>query len=380
MVKKGDILIQGGTIVDPVQNVCREGNVLIRGKTIAEIAPGETVEAKEVVKATGFLVTPGLIDSHTHVFFGGTEIGIVPDLSLLPMGVTSVVDAGSAGTDNCEGFMNSVLNSHIRVFYYINVSPTGVVTERYPECLEPKYYDLHKMEELFSNYAGKIVGLKVRQGQEIVGNLGLEPLKGAIRIAEHLRCRVNVHTTNPPGDIVELASILRPGDIFGHCFHGIGSSIIGQNSKVKQGIWQARDNGVIFDSADGRTNHSYPVIKAALADGFAPDVISTDVIRASLFGNTLFGLPVVMSKYLSLGIPLIDVVKACTATPAKIIGMGDRLGTLAPGSLADIAVFRLEKKSFTFQNRLGETFCGDQLLIPQMTIMNGKVVYRQVDF
>jgi len=137
---------------------------------------------------------------------------------------------------------------------------------------------------------------------------------------------------------------------------------------------------VIFDTADARVHHSFPIIRAALAEGFCPDVISTDLTRASLFGNMVFGLPAVMSKYLSLGLGLPEVVKACTATPAGLIGMGGKLGTLAPGALADVAIFELSDKSFFYRNRLGETFRGNKLLIPKMTVLNGKIMFRQIDF
>lgn len=137
---------------------------------------------------------------------------------------------------------------------------------------------------------------------------------------------------------------------------------------------------MLFDTADGRNNHSYHTIKAALADGFAPDLISTDLSSGSIYGNMVFGLPISMSRYLSLGMALIDVIRACTATPAKVIGMEGKLGTLAPGSLADVAVFRLEEKAMTLHNRIGESFTVNQLFVPKLTILNGKVVYRQVGF
>ena len=319
--------------------------------------------------------------NHTHCFYGGTELGIVPDPSLLPLGVTTAVDQGSSGIATCDSFMQTVVNhSQVRVFCNIHVSPTGLITERYSENVDPKNYDLGRLKELFQQYAGRIVGLKVRQGQEMVGDFGLEPLKETVKIAAALGCRVTVHTANPPGDIAELVSILRPGDVFCHCYHGRGSTILDQNGKVRQEIRQARRDGVIFDTADARIHHSFPVIQAALADGFLPDVISTDVTRSSLFGNMVFGLPAVMSKYLSLGIPLENVVRACTATPAGLIGMSGKLGTLAPGAFADIAIFELTDKAFLFKNRLEETFCGNQLMIPKMTILNGKMMFRQIDF
>ena len=380
-MKQGDLLIHGGTVIDPANNFMGKSDVLICGNKIAEVEPGEIIKAQETIEADGYLVTPGLIDNHTHIFYDGTESGLVPDLSLLPMGVTTVVDAGSTGVANCEAFMHMIVNnSQMRIFCNLLVSPTGQPTERYPENIDPQYYDRSRMKRLFHKYSGCINGLKIRLGQEVVRNLGLEPLRATIKLAKELECRVTVHTANPPGDITEIASMLRSGDVFCHCYHGKGSTIIAADGRVKSLIWEARKRGVVFDTADARVNHSYPVIQAALKDGFAPDVISTDLTQASLFGNMVFGLPVVMSKYLGLGLSLEDVVKACTAAPAELLGMKGKLGTLSAGAMADVAIFELTNKTFLLKNRLNETFATNQLLIPKLTIANGKVVFRQVDF
>jgi dihydroorotase len=381
MAKTGNLLFRGGTVIDPARNIHGQRDVLIRGNSFVDIMPGEDVEAEETVDATGSLVMPGLIDNHLHCFYGGTELGLVPDPSLLPMGITCAVDQGSSGIANCDSFMQTVVNgSQMRIFCTVNVSPTGIITERYPENLDPKNYSLERLRELFQRYPERLVGLKVRQGREMVGELGLSPLKAAVELGNELGCRVTVHAADAPGDVADLVSILRAGDVLCHCYHGKGSTIIDRNAKVRSEVRAARANGVIFDTADARIHHSYPVIEAALADGFFPDVISTDLTRASLFGNMVFGLPAVMSKYLSLGLSLPQVVKACTATPAGLIGMAGKLGTLAAGAFADVAIFRLTEKAFLFKNRMGESFRGSKLLIPQMTILNGKIMFRQIDF
>jgi predicted amidohydrolase len=381
MSKTGNLLIRGGMVVDPARDFCDQRDVLIRGNSFVDLTAGEPAEAEEVIDAAGCLVMPGLIDNHTHCFFGGSELGFAPDPSLLPMGVTAAVDQGSSGIANCDGFIQTVVNhSQMRIFCNIHVSPTGLITERYPENADPQYFDRERLSELFEQHPGRIVGLKVRQGEEMVGQLGFAPLRAAVGLADELGCRVTVHSANPPGDIAELLAPLRPGDVVCHIYHGRGSTILDQHGKVRPEVLEARERGVIFDSADARIHHSYPIIRAALAEGFLPDVISTDLVRASLFGNMVFGLPAVMSKYLSLGLGLEQVVKACTATPAELIGMRGKLGTLAPGAFADLAIFRRSAKSFRFKNRMGESFEAEQLLVPQMTILNGKIVYRHIEF
>ena len=381
MTVKGSLLIRGGMVVDPARNIYGAGDVLIQGNRLVELAAGEKAEADEVVDAAGCVVTPGLIDNHVHCYSGGTELGFVPDPSLLPLGVTAAVDQGSTGIANCDSFMQTMAaHSQVRLFCTIHVSPTGIITERYSENVDPQNYSLERLKELFQQYPGRVVGLKVREGREIVGQFGLAPLKAATKLGDALGCRVTVHSADPPGDMGDLLSLLRPGDICCHCYHGKGSTILGEDGKVRPEAHKARKNGVIFDTADARVHHSFPIIRAALAEGFCPDVISTDLTRASLFGNMVFGLPAVMSKYLSLGLGLPEVVKACTATPAGLIGMGGKLGTLAPGALADVAIFELSDKPFFYRNRLGETLRGNKLLLPKMTILNGKIMFRQIDF
>ncbi|MCX7780102.1 MAG: metallo-dependent hydrolase [Negativicutes bacterium] len=382
MAIKGDLLIRGGTVVDPASGLFNKADILIRNNKIAETLAGEDVEAEKIVDAAGCLVLPGLIDYHTHLFHGGTEIGIHPDAALLPQGVTTAIDQGSAGVTNFSSFFKSVINnSQIRIFSYLHASPAGLAT--LPRCLEPvdpKLFDLGKVRKLFEKYDTQLVGLKIRQSKEIVGEWGLAPLKAAVRIADAIGCRVAVHTTNPPADVEELVSILRPGDIYTHMYQGKGSTIINDKGKVCSAIREARARGILFDTADGRGHYAFSVAKAAIADGFEPDIISTDVVRSSLYERSVFGLPLIMTKYLNLGISLHNVVKACTSAPASLIGMDGKIGTLAPGAYADVAVFRIKEMPLQIEDVFGEVLTCNQVFIPQMTILNGKVVYRSLEF
>jgi predicted amidohydrolase len=173
---------------------------------------------------------------------------------------------------------------------------------------------------------------------------------------------------------------LRPNDVFCHVYQGTGFTIIGEDGKVLPGIKAARKRGVIFDASNGKGHFSFAVVRAAIADGFLTDVISTDLSTLTMYMDYAFGLPYVMSKYLSLGVKLMDIVAACTSTPASLMGMKGVLGTLAPGAAADVAVFRHRRRPTRFKDTLGEIFTGDQLLIPQMTVLGGRIVYRQIDF
>jgi dihydroorotase len=374
-----DLLIRNGMVVDPARKFQEIGDIGIKNGKIVEI-PSD-VKADRVIDADGCLVLPGLIDFHTHVFSPGTEFGVRADSALLPQGVTTAVDAGGAGFGNYDSFVRTaVAFNQVRVFGFVNVSVAGQVTLRYNENVDPKNFDVEALKTLFAKYPGQLLGLKLRVGKEIVGGLGLKPLEATVKLAEEIGCPIVVHVSDPPCSQDEIAALLRPGDVFCHVFHGKGQTIIGEDGKVTPGVKAARKRGVIFDAANGKSNFSFSVARAALADGFLPDILGTDLTTVILYLDTYYGLPMLMSKYLALGVDLIDIVRACTAKPAELLGMQRKLGTLAPGAFADIGIFRLTPRTTRFVDVRGETCMGEALLIPQMTVLGGQILYKQIDF
>jgi dihydroorotase len=379
---KIDLKIAGGTIIDPERGMNAQGEVLIHGNAIVEAKQREVVEAETTINAHGCLVLPGLIDFHAHLYGGGTESGVHADTALLPMGVTTGIDAGSCGSANYESFLRAVVpTSQARIFSFINIAPAGLVATRYAEELNPQYYDEPRITELFHRHRGQCLGLKIRLSKDIVGDLGRKPLERTLQIARRLKCPVVVHTTNPPIPPEEIAEMLRTGDVYCHMYQGIGDTIIGSDGKVRSQLFGAQRAGVVFDVANGRKNFSFQVAKAALAEGFLPDIISSDVTRKTLFADFVFSLPFIMMKFLNMGMALETIVAACTSAPARQIGMQGKLGTLAPGAFADVAIFRREKKQpAVTRDELGASITVDDWLLPQMTIIDGKIVYRQIDF
>lgn len=379
---KVDLRITGGTIVDPERRINAPGEVLIRGNTIIEGGTGEMIEAETAIKADGCLVLPGLIDFHAHLYGGGTESGVHADTALIPMGVTTGVDAGSCGSANYESFLRTVVaTSEARIFSFMNIAPAGLIATRFAEEISPQYYDEPRIEELYYRHRGQCLGLKIRLSKDIVGNLGSKPLEHTLRIAERLQCPVVVHTTDPPIPPEEIAAMLRPGDVYCHMYQGTGETILDPRGKVRPQLFAARRAGVLFDTANGRKNFSFKVAKAALADGFLPDIISSDVTRKTLFSDFVFSLPFIMTKFLNMGLSLETVVAACTSAPARTLGMRGKLGTLAPGAFADVAIFRHTKKQpLETRDDLGDSLMVDEWLVPRMTILNGKIAYRQIDF
>ena len=371
------MLIKNGRIVDPARGINQAGDIFVENGKVVEHIHLDRLKDGSIIDAGGCLVVPGLIDLHAHLFFRGTDAGIPADAALLPSGVTTAVDGGSAGSANYELFQSSVVaTSMVRIKSFLNVSPGGLATARHEEPINPKSFDRDKIAWLFRQYPDHLIGLKLRQSRGVVGELGLDPLKAAIEISENLFCPVAVHTTDPPSATEDLVELLRPGDIFVHAYHGVGNTILGANRHVLPAVRKARERGVLFDAANGRNHFSFDTAFAALADGFEPDIISTDLTTLTWNKPPVYSLPFVISKYLNMGMALPAALAACTAVPARLLGMTGIIGTLAPGAEADIAILRLEERETEFLDARGQKHLGNQLLIPQATVKAGRIVYR----
>lgn len=375
-----DILLKGGLVIDPANGVCEKRDVAVKGGKIVDVP--KDAQAEREFNAEGYLVTPGLIDNHAHVFKPGADFDVNADSTCIPQGVTALVDAGSAGSVTYDNFHRiSVTGSHTRIYALLHVSRLGMLTLRKHADLDPANFDLEEMKEVCSRYKGEIVGIKCMMSKSIVEDLGLKPLEVAVQYGEELGLPVVVHVTDPAVTMDKIADVLRKGDILCHCYHGTGDTIIGSDGKVLPGIWKARERGVLFDSASGKSHLNFPVTKAALAEGFVPDIISTDITTLSHYVYQAIGLPFLMSMFLNLGLDLKDVVEKCTVAPAKWMGIAKEQGTLAPGTVGDIAVFKLlENRPTKFLDTQRNEFVGDKLLIPQLTIFKGKVAYRNLEF
>lgn len=376
--------IKGGHVIDPAAGASTVRDVWIVNGRIAE-PQGDTAastEAHTEIDASGCLVMPGLTDFHLHMFQGGTEIGLQPDSTLLPQGITMAVDQGSAGVSNCDAFYSGTLSkTTIRAYAFLHLCPAGLATTRYLENIDPAIFDPVAIREVFERYPGVFLGLKIRQSIEIAGGLGLRPLEKTLRIADDLGVPVVVHTTDPAGKVEDLASMLRSGDVFSHVYHGRGETIMDSAGNVRPAVRKARERGVFFDTADGRVHYGLKQIRHGLVQGFLPDTISTDLTRISKFVAPVFGLPFVMAKYLALGMSLEDVVRATTHTPVKILGLNtEKLGTLKPGAYADIVIFKKKKSGTVITDKAGDTLALDRMLVPQMTFRNGGIVYRDMEF
>lgn len=384
---RADFIIRGGRVMDPYTAVDEIKDVVIQNTRIID-PQGEMVECDHIIDASGCIVTPGLVDFHTHIFYEGSGTCIRPDF-MISQGTTAAVDAGSAGTVTYESFYKSVIvQSAVRIKSFLTTYSGGQLDFKLCEDFNPDLINFTRMERVIDQYRDNILGLKIRLSKGVVpDDKGLEYLKRVVELAEELDAklgtalRVCVHTTNSPIAAGALADCLRPGDIFCHCFQGTGNTIVMEDGQIAPRIQEARKRGVIFDAANGRGNFSLETARRALKAGFAPDIISTD-LTLDKFNIPPYAknLLTVMAKYMTLGMDFMDVLKAVTAVPAGIMGMKGRIGTLKPGAYADLVILRQKHINFVQKDYRNEELACDTLLVPQLTMCAGEINFCQTDF
>ena len=373
-----DLIIQNGKLLDPRRGLNEEGDIGICGQTIAGIGNLSGCSAQQYIDATGCYVTPGFIDFHAHAAYRISDFSMPADVIQLPNGVTSMVDAGSAGAANYEAFhCYSIVNSILAIKSFLHVASVGQLTHKINENPDPALFDRERIAALCQKYQGEIIGLKLRQSRNIVGELGFKPLEGAVALGEELGLRLSVHITDSPGKVSDTLDRLRPGDIFCHMYHQAGNTILDDCGKVRSEIWAARERGVLFELGHGAFNFSGKIAKAAFSEGFFPDIISSDLSLLSAYKSPTHSFAYILSELLNLGMPLEDIITRCTDIPAAMMGINHD-GFLKEGRPADIAVFKLIEKPVSYLDRYGNHYTGDRLLQPQVTVKNGMVVFRQV--
>ena len=378
------ILIRNATLIDPSSNIHDTLDLAINDGKISSVAPVIDSQAVNEIDASGCIITPGLIDHHAHVW-PLAKIGIPAESVCFSSGVTTVVDAGSTGAKTFRQHRDFIRNSKLTVKAYINVCSTGL--DSLPakmEDVDPAHYDEGAIRELFEEEGSNLLGLKLRTSREIVGDLGYEPLRQTVRLADKLGLSVMVHCTNPPAEMSELLSCLRPGDVITHMYMNKGSTILDGRGHVSKSAIEARERGVIFEASDARAHFGFNVAERAIREGFFPDILATDITKLSVYLRpTAFSMASQLAKYSMLGIPEDDLFRLCTINPARHMKID--AGTLSVGSVADVAVFRKEECSLQFGDRpysdeTGQLRYGEYVYRPLLTIKNGEVVYRDISF
>ena len=375
-----NFLIKNGAVYDPVRQQMENRDIALVDGKIARPDPNKVY--RQVIDAQGCVVAPGLIDYHVHYFNHGTENGVNPDANAFCCGITTAVDGGSCGAGGYEFYRRSLVSlSDVRILNYLLVASGGQATDQYPENLDPQYFDEEKIARLFREHPHNLVALKTRISNGIVAPEQAEAsLRETIRIAERVGTRVVVHVTDPAIPLDRLADMLRPGDVICHIYQNRGKyTCLDGQGKILEGLWKARKRGVLFDASNGRSNYDLEVCKAAGAQGFTPDIISSDINTSSDFLQPLHSLPRILSKFLDLGMTLEQVLDTVTRIPAGLIGRPD-LASMDEETEGDLCILRLKKKPVPYQDINGNSFLGTQVLVPMMTFKGGKCMYCQADF
>ncbi len=373
-----DLLLQGGHVIDPKNNVSAVRDVAIRDGKIAEVAEHiDAARALKTVNVKDLYVTPGLVDIHVHVFASTGEANsyagdnsVFPDGFTFRSGVTSVADAGCSGYRNFEDFKAHVIDrSKTRVLAFLNIVGAGMRGAKYENNLadmEPQ-----PAAEMAKRYPGIIVGIKTAHyaGPEWT------PVEHAVEAGTlaNIPVMVDFGANRPERPIsILLTQKLRPGDIYTHCYSGLRNELL-PDGKVNPGMWAGRKRGVIFDVGHGGGSFVWRVAVPAIQQGFLPDSISTDLHIGSM-NSGMKNMLNIMSKFLALGLSVDDVVVRSTWNPAREIHHPE-LGNLSVGSPADVSVLRIEQGNFGFTDTYGARMNGDKKFVCEMTVKGGKIVY-----
>lgn len=372
-----DLLLKGGRVIDPAQDIDARMDVAVTDDAISQIAPNiKPAPGARVINVDGKLVVPGLIDLHTHVYHGVNQTGVSPDMAGVYAGVTTVVDAGSAGCYTFGGFPQHVVpNAKTRVVCMLHISRAGLNYQ--PEIAHREDIDLEETVRVIRANKPLIQGVKIRAVGPAVPVMGVEMVRLAKQAADEGGVRLMVHigdrsVTDGPTITRELLPLLESGDIITHLFSGNAGRILDGDGVVIPEIMEAQERGVFLDTAHGRQNFSFDVAKSALDQGVRPRSISTDLTIPGR-QNTVHSMVEMMSRFLALGFSLRDVIRMSTINPASALDMDDRLGSLAVGREADISVLEEATGNWRFHDTEGDTITGEKALAPTLTVRGGEV-------
>ena len=377
-----DLVVRGGRVIDPASGIDEQLDIGVKYGRIVALEPdlGAWIRSPVseyppdvgtvVIDAAGKIVTPGLVDMHAHVYTGVCPLTVPADETSSRSGVTTIVSAGDAGAHTIEGFRHLVVNaSRTRVLAFVHISTIGLAGWPEGEAVDLAYLDVEKAVRAAIENADIVVGIKVREQGIIVGENGLEPVRRAVEAGERTKLPVMVHIGGAPAPLTEIFDILRPGDIVTHCFTPAGNGLV-EGNRLIDAAEPARAKGIIFDSGHGFGSFDYATAETAFEAGFWPDTISTDLHSLSASGP-VGDLATTMSKFLNLGMPVHEVIRAATSRPAEVIGRLDTIGRLRVGAVADITVLDTVSGEFEFADSSGAKRSAAQRLLVSHTIRAG---------
>jgi dihydroorotase len=370
-----DLLLKGGTIVDPSTGLNGIQDIAIEHGKIARIESQiASEEARRVIEVPGTIVTPGLIDLHAHVFEGFTRLGVHPDQGGVYAGVTTIVDAGSAGCATFGGFPRYIIpQCRTEIIPFLHICQTGLST--IPDIIAEGSIDLDATLRVADRYKNLICGIKARMVSPALEIFGMEMPRLARRAARESGIKLMVHIGDTekrydPTVIRRLLPMLETGDILTHYFTANPGGVLDGNGRLVPEAWEAAKTGVWFDTAHGQGNFSFDIGRRIIDQGLLPHCISTDLTIPGRL-RTVHSMTEMMTRFLGLGFTLEQVVTMCTSNPAKAIGAEERLGSLARGRQADVSILKIVEGDWTVYDVLGASLTVQQAVVPMLTVKRG---------
>ncbi len=374
-----ELALVGGHLIDPHAAKSGKFDVGFSGDRVTHVEDAINREdARSVIDVSGKFVSPGLIDLHTHVYHGGTSLGVHPDNLARRAGTTTFVDAGSAGAGNFLGFHDHIIQrSRSRILAFLNISFSGIFgfDVNVGECRDLDLCNPGQTLDKAREFGDRIIGVKVRVGHNTSGANGISPLEIAKQASDKLGKPLMSHIDKPPPSIEAVLQRLGSGDILTHCFRPFPNQPVTAEGMVKKEVLAARERGVVFDTGHGKGSFGFESAIKMLEHGFEPDVISSDVHAQSIDGPA-HDLLHVMSKFLALGMDLETIVAKATIAPARAIDQTD-LGHLNVGAKGDATIFHLEEGRFEYFDTVGERITSNSRLVCDGLVIDG--VYWGMD-
>jgi dihydroorotase len=366
-----NFVLKRGRLLDPASGLDGQHDIHVRDGIVAAIGSDLKTDGATVIDLNGLIVTPGLIDVHLHLMNGLGAFGADPDIFGVGSGVTTVVDAGSAGHSLLTVFRNYVTkNAKTRVLNYVNLSTLGGVTgPGYSILADPRLIDEDKIEKAVGANRDIIVGIKIMATGGALGAEGLKPLARARKLGDSLKIPLLVHigeswtkdATPPPiGDVLKY---LREGDIVTHMFTAHPGGLLDPSGKVWPQVRAAKESGVLMDVGHGLHNLNFDVARKVLDQGLHPDGVSTDGHRGNRAGP-VYDLPTTMAKLMALGFSLNQVVEMATINAARLLGRSHEMGSIRVGQPAEISILRLEDREWKAVDSQRGTIRARQALVP----------------
>jgi len=378
-----DVIVRGGRVIDPSQNLDTVTDIGISGQRVVSVGPDLLPAGVrgEVIDASGLLVTPGWVDLHTHVYWGVAPLGVDADAHCLRRGVTTAVDAGSAGASTFPGFKRYVIDvAATRVVAMLHLSVIGMARddsvgeEAIGELEDIRWANVERALEIARTYAEVITGIKIRLSAQHIGGDAertREVLRRARQVADAIGKPLMVHPGGTVIPIDEILAHLVRGDVVTHVYHGRTEGVLDDGGAIRTSVHAAVERGVNFDVGHGAGSFTWDVAHKALDQGLLPGTISSDIHAWNIAGP-VYDLATTASKLLHLGLTEPDVVRRATTTPAACIGRGTDLGTLAPGAAADVTLLRMVNGEWRFRDAVGAEEIGGTRFEPVAVIRGGR--------